>query len=381
MVNCYSWTEQNEHEDSAPGNVVKKSRKSNRGQNQDTSKAQSTSPSVPAGEQITTHGRAIASKENLGGDAPNGNTLQGDANAAHPSERTAITEMAIPPITSHPTLSSSAASATCEKTEGSSKSQIVLPAGLKPYYNHAGICIIHGDCRDVMPRFSAVDLIVTDPPYTPHTHAKQWIGHALTADGAPRCGTAFTELGFEPMTEELREQFSYQAARLSKRWVLVFTDLEGIHHWSASVSSHGLQYIRTAIWDKVDSAPQFTGDRPASAAEAIICAHPSGKKRWNGGGRRNIFRHPVNGSNQGPKPHPTTKPEPLMRELISLFSDEGELILDPFCGSGTTLVAAKDLGRRAIGIEIEEKYCEIAAKRLSQEVFKFTAGQEESAGV
>jgi site-specific DNA-methyltransferase (adenine-specific) len=64
----------------------------------------------------------------------------------------------------------------------------------------------------------------------------------------------------------------------------------------------------------------------------------------------------------------TEKPIELMRELVSLFTDPGELILDPFMGSGTTLRAAKDLGRRAIGIELEEKYCEIAVQRLAQEV-------------
>ena len=71
---------------------------------------------------------------------------------------------------------------------------------------------------------------------------------------------------------------------------------------------------------------------------------------------------------RGPKPHPSTKPEPLLRELISLFSDAGELVLDPFMGSGTTLIGVKDLARLGIGIEREEKYGEIAANRLRQGV-------------
>ena len=71
--------------------------------------------------------------------------------------------------------------------------------------------------------------------------------------------------------------------------------------------------------------------------------------------------------------HPAQKPEDLMRWCILQAGDEYQTILDPFCGSGTTLRAAKDLGRKAIGIEIEEKYCEIAANRMSQEVMEFPA--------
>ena len=69
--------------------------------------------------------------------------------------------------------------------------------------------------------------------------------------------------------------------------------------------------------------------------------------------------------------HPSPKPLVFMKWLINRLSEKKQIILDPFMGSGTTLVAAKELGRKAIGIEIEERYCEIAAKRLSQQVFDF----------
>lgn len=242
---------------------------------------------------------------------------------------------------------------------------------MKPYYEENGITIYHGDCVDVLPLLERVDVVITDPPYSDHTHKKQWIGSALTK-GKARNGTKFKELGFDPLSPELRALVCRESARLAARWSLFFSDLEGVDGWREDILKSGLEYIRTMIWDKVDSAPQFTGDRPAASAEAIVVAHPSGKKRWNGGGRRSVFTYPVNGANQGSKPHPSTKPEPLMRELIALFTDEGETILDPFMGSGTTLVAAKRLGRKAIGIEINKTYCDVAVERLRQGAFSFS---------
>lgn len=238
---------------------------------------------------------------------------------------------------------------------------------MKPYYERAGVTIYHGDCLEVLPTLGSVEHVITDPPYSEHMHAKQWISKALTAGGDKRTATAHAELGFDALTAEVRNGLLFWAKANVARWTLAFSDLEAIAAWQVDAIATGLDYVRTCVWDKVDSAPQFTGDRPANSAEAIICLHASGKKRWNGGGRRNVFRHAVN-AERGAKPHPSTKPLPLMRELVSLFTDAGETIVDPFMGSGTTLRAAKDLGRQVIGIERTERWCEVAAKRLSQDV-------------
>lgn len=246
---------------------------------------------------------------------------------------------------------------------------------MTPYYEEPGITIYHGDCREILPHLPKADLVLTDPPYSEHTHNKQWIGAALTSEAKPRISTAHKCLGFDAITPELRLFVCREAARLCEKWSLFFSDVESAHLWKHNIEIAGLEYVRTCFWDKVDSAPQFTGDRPAASVEAIVCAYPTGKKSWNGGGRRNLFRHSVNGT-QGPKPHPSTKPLPLMTELVFLFSNPDDLIFDPFMGSGTTLVAAKTLGREAIGVEIEEKYCAIAVERLRQDVLPFDTAPE-----
>jgi DNA modification methylase len=222
-----------------------------------------------------------------------------------------------------------------------------------------------GDCIAGMATLAdgSVDHVITDPPYSDHVHAKQWIGAALTEQGGKRMSTAHTGLGFDALTSEVATAALAQIVRVATRWTAAFCDLEGMHHWIDWGRSAGLDYVRSCIWDKVDSAPQFTGDRPASSAEAIVLLHPKGKKKWNGGGERNVFRFAVNGE-RGDKPHPSTKPVALMEKLISLFTDPGDLILDPFAGSGTTGVAAIRLGRRFIGWEKDPKYYAIAMKRL-----------------
>jgi site-specific DNA-methyltransferase (adenine-specific) len=220
---------------------------------------------------------------------------------------------------------------------------------MTPYYEHGGVTIYHGDCRDILPLVEA-DVCITDPPYSAQTHEG-----ARTGDGADKL------VDFDPYSaEELAITFGALRVR---RWVVATMDWKHIAAW-AEDPPIGLRFVRFGIWVKPNGSPQFTGDRPAMGWEGVAILHThTGPMRWNGGGH-----HAVWSANKVNSLHPTGKPPELVERFVALFTDPGETIVDPFMGAGTTLRAAKDLARKAIGIEREERYCEIAAERLSQSV-------------
>jgi site-specific DNA-methyltransferase (adenine-specific) len=129
----------------------------------------------------------------------------------------------------------------------------------------------------------------------------------------------------------------------------------------------GESWIRAGFWRDPARAPQFTGDRPGQPGDAIAIMHRPGRKRWNGGGRAAFWNYPrvITG-----RCHPTQKPEPLLLDLVSLFTDPGEVILDPYFGSGTTAAAARALGRRCIGVEIDPAYVLAARARLGENTYE-----------
>lgn len=248
---------------------------------------------------------------------------------------------------------------------------------MKPYYEHAGITIYHGDCREFFGSFVGLAAVMmTDPPYSEYVHSKSRQGSRPLSGSvsggsfsAPANFCREKDFGFAALTDEVREATAEWAAIHISRWSLAFSDVESSHLWRESFVAHGLDYCRTGAWVKIGATPQFTGDRPAAGFEAITIVHPKGRKKWNGGGSHAVWSVPIvlNRSGVDPRLHTTQKPAALMSELVALFTNHGDLVVDPFMGSGTTLAEAKRLGRQAIGIELEEKYCEIAANRLSQE--------------
>lgn len=245
-----------------------------------------------------------------------------------------------------------------------------------------------GDCIEGMAAMpdKSVEHVIADPEYSEHVHNCSRRGATgYAGDGSRSAISRNRELGFAHLTPENRRAYAEQYARLARRWVLVFSDTESSHLWRADLEACGLQYIRTCFWHKVGGTPQFTGDRPAIALEAITacatieearrwldevvaitCCHPPGRKKWNGGGKQGLYQFPIvlNRGGEDPRLHPTQKPRDLMAALVADFTDPGELILDSHAGSGTTGVACIELGRRFIGFEKDPKHHATATDRL-----------------
>jgi site-specific DNA-methyltransferase (adenine-specific) len=229
---------------------------------------------------------------------------------------------------------------------------------VRPYYGAGGVTLYHADCRDVLPGLgdASVDLVLTDPPYGEKTHKG-----ARTRKNVSATGDAATLIDFATIAlDDVRDVIG-QCARVSRRWFVATMEWRHCCTFEDDTPT-GWKFVRFGVWTKPDGAPQFTGDRPAAGWEAVAIMHRDvkGKMRWNGGGRPAVWHYGVNRAAE----YPTTKPLPLIREFVSLFADPGGLILDPFCVSGTTLVAAADRGHPAIGCDISERACEVAAKRL-----------------
>ena len=216
----------------------------------------------------------------------------------------------------------------------------------------------------------SVDVTISDPPYEAEAHTKQ-----RRAKRGDKCVTE--ALPFAAITSEQREECAWHIARVTRRWAVLFCQVEGAHKWAEALAAapFGHEYIRTMVWVKPDGMPQFTGDRPGMGYESIVATHPKGRKAWNGGGRVGVFVYNKNAIGVDSAPHPTTKPQPLMLDLVSLFSDPGELVLDPFAGSGSTGVACGQLGRRFQGFELDAGYYEIACRRLRGEAARINPHQ------
>jgi len=245
---------------------------------------------------------------------------------------------------------------------------------MTPYYDDGQCAIYHGDCREIMPSFAqdSIRLLWTDPPYG-HSNQDGDLQAARVRDAVKGARTRQVESIANDSAEAMR-------AAVEGALSLALPLLKGdccccccsggggptvTFAWLANhLDREGFEFFHAVVWDKSGRGDGL-GWRFRRNYEFVMVAHKRGRKlAWVNQDRAvpNIWR-PMPTKNAW---HPTEKPVELVAQFIDLTTWVGDTVLDPFMGSGTTLVAAKRLGRKAIGIEIEEKYCEIAAKRLAQ---------------
>jgi len=164
--------------------------------------------------------------------------------------------------------------------------------------------------------------------------------------------------------DAIREPVLREISRINGGWLLAFCNVEGVWHWRQAILTAGLRFKTTCIWVKPDATPKLNGQGPALAYECFTTTWcGAGHARWNAGGKRGTYIHLTNQRDRDGR-HPTEKPQPLMREIITDFTGSGQIVLDPFMGSGTTGIACVKLGRKFIGIEIDERYFDIACERI-----------------
>ena len=221
--------------------------------------------------------------------------------------------------------------------------QVVAQVPFEPYFNRDGIVIYNADCRQVLPFLGRFDLLLTDPPYGIGESSKKQAarqGHGLASQ---------RDYGDYEWDKDAPAKWFLDSAKESAESSIIW----GGNYYGLPASSCWL------VWDKDNGATDFADCELAWTN--MKRAVRKFKWKWQGMLQEKAGRGKEN------RVHPTQKPLPLMRWCLSLVPD-AKTILDCYLGSGTTLVAAKLEGRQAVGIEINERYCESAAKRLEQGV-------------
>lgn len=230
---------------------------------------------------------------------------------------------------------------------------------MKPYYADPHVSIFHGDCREILPELSAgggINMVLTDPPY----------GCDLVYGDSYRDDRETYWQWFLPCIELIRTHcktlvFTHRVASLQhvrgQDWV-------GVWHKPCAMGARIGNSCVLPHWEPIFMFGIHGAGVASEYLPDVIVCNPD-----RAGNNSEIGRAKWKTTQNAP--HPCPKPIELFARLLQAFSYMDGPVVDPFMGIGTTLRAAKDLGRKAIGIEIEEKYCEIAARRMAQEVLSF----------
>jgi site-specific DNA-methyltransferase (adenine-specific) len=255
-----------------------------------------------------------------------------------------------------------------------SHSQETRPA---PYYEQDGITIYHGDCREILPAIGSVDAVFTSPPYN---CGMEYGGHD---DAQPlEDYFSFVESAVHASANSLRPG-GYLALNVPS-WIGSRSEQVFAFDEYKSIAERHVPFEDLVIWAK--SPPNGTAWGNFQTSPRIRANHewvlihrapggPLGKSdiTWPEWSRLTQSIWTINPELPFRSLHPATFPAELARRIVMLYSPAGGTVCDPFMGTGTTLEAAKTCGRRAIGIEVNERFCEVAANRLAQGVL-FTGG-------
>lgn len=248
-------------------------------------------------------------------------------------------------------------------------------------------CIITGDCREVLQTLpeKSVDLIFADPPYNLQLEKELWRPNITKVNGVDDTWDKFSSF-------EAYDQFTWKWLSGSRRvlkdtgTIWVIGSYHNIYRVGKILQDLGYWILNDIIWIKNNPMPNFHGVRFTNAHETLIWAQKckgnkytfnyntmkninTSSQRTGGLQMRSDWRLPLCTGKErlkinGEKAHPTQKPETLLERVILSSSQPGDIILDPFFGTGTTGAVAKKLGRHWIGIEAEPHYTDIAEQRI-----------------
>lgn len=242
-----------------------------------------------------------------------------------------------------------------------------LPA---PYYSDAFVTLYNGDCVELMRALEgvALDAVITDPPYCSGGSLEAQKNTGGQGHRSDRLANGEVEwFAADNMTTGglvwLVRSVLVEARRVLKpnRSAFVFTDWRMVPFLAPALESSGLRYRNLIVWDKL-SAGLGLGFKPA---HELILEYTNGATEYATKDGQNVIR--ARRVTSSDRDHACQKPLEVLARLIDVAVAPGGVVLDPFCGSGSTLVAAKQRGRKAIGIELSEKHCETVAKRCAQE--------------
>ncbi|MGD9644289.1 MAG: site-specific DNA-methyltransferase [Pirellulales bacterium] len=249
---------------------------------------------------------------------------------------------------------------------------------MTPYYQDALVTLYLGDCRAVLPALArSVDLIITDPPYSSggltRSDRNQTTRQKYQATDVANVRPEFSGDNRDQRSYLLwcdlwmRDCLSLATAGTA---LVSFIDWRNLPVMIDACQVAGWVYRGLIAWDKTEGARPQLGWFRAQLEYAVLATCGPANNDAQGKASPGLFRYPAPRN----RLHATEKPTALMRDIIST-ADRWGTVLDPFCGSGATLEAAKLLGRQAIGIELDERYCELAANRLRQQtLFSAEAG-------